>query len=163
MMIVRPSEKKIQLVEACTNAFFRGITLLSNNSHCRECKMQGCGMVIYRNWCELLREENRRNAKRITCIFLHVFIHYKNKQFFDLCINIIPDITKEWIDLAIRQYEDILSFAIEIAVAAQQQDSFSRDSLNERKVHIIEMLRRSSEQEKLILSYLKRAVEHIRK
>lgn len=167
MMIVRPSEEKMPLAAACTNAFFRGIALLSNNSHCGEDKMQGCGMVIYRNWCELLREENRRNAERIVCVFPHAFIHYENKlrtkQFFELCISIIPDINKEWMELAIRQYEDILSFAMEIASIAHQQDSFSRDSLNERRAHIIEMLRRSSEQEELALSYLKRAAEHIRK
>ena len=101
------------------------------------------------------------------CIFPHAFIHYENKlrtkQFFELCINIIPNINKEWMDLAIRQYEDILSFAMEIAAIAHRQDSFSRDSLNERRVHIIEMLRRSGEQEELALSYLKRAAEHIRK
>ena len=167
MMIVRPSEEKMPLAEACTNAFFRGIALLSNNTHCGEDKMQGCGMVMYRNWCDLLREENRRNAERSACIFPHAFIHYENKlrtkQFFELCINIIPDINKEWMDLAIRQYEDILSFAMEIAAIAHRQDSFSRDSLNERRVHIIEMLRRSGEQEELALSYLKRAAEHIRK
>ena len=167
MMIVRPSEEKMPLAAACTNAFFQGIALLSNNSHCGEDKMQGCGMVIYRNWCELLREENRRNAERIVCVFPHAFIHYENKlrtkQFFELCISIIPDINKEWMELAIRQYEDILSFAMEIASIAHQQDSFSRDSLNERRAHIIEMLRRSSEQEELALSYLKRAAEHIRK
>ena len=44
-----------------------------------EDKMQGCGMVMYRNWCDLLREENRRNAERIACIFPHAFIHYENK------------------------------------------------------------------------------------
>lgn len=167
MIIVRPSEEKMPLAAACTNAFFQGIALLSNNSHCGEDKMQGCGMVIYRNWCELLREENRRNAERIVCVFPHAFIHYENKlrtkQFFELCISIIPDINKEWMELAIRQYEDILSFAMEIASIAHQQDSFSRDSLNERRAHIIEMLRRSSEQEELALSYLKRAAEHIRK
>lgn len=167
MMIVRSSEEKMPLAAACTNALFRGIALLSNNSHCGEDKMQGCGMVIYRNWCELLREENRRNAERIACVFPHAFIHYENKlrtkQFFELCISIIPDVNKEWMELAIRQYEDILSFAMEIASIAHQQDSFSRDSLNERRAHIIEMLRRSSEQEELALSYLKRAAEHIRK
>lgn len=52
---------------------------------------------------------------------------------------------------------------MEIAAIAHQQNSFSRDSLNERRVHIIEMLRRSGEQEELALSYLKRAAEYIRK
>ena len=47
------------LAKACANALLRGITLLSNNSHCGEDKMQGHGMVIYRNWCDLLREENQ--------------------------------------------------------------------------------------------------------
>ena len=74
-----------------------------------------------------------------------------------------PDIDKEWMALAICQYEDILSFAAEIAGIAHQRDSFSGDSMNEKRAHIIEMLRRSSEQEELALSYIKRAAEHIQK
>ena len=40
MMIVKPSEEKMPLAEAFTNAFFRGIALLSNNTHCGEDKMR---------------------------------------------------------------------------------------------------------------------------
>lgn len=90
------------LAEACTNTLFWGIALLSNNIHCGEDNMQGCGMVMYRNWCDLLREENRRNAERMDCVFSHAFIYYENelrtKQFFELCINIIPDVNKERMD-----------------------------------------------------------------
>ena len=167
MMIVKPSEEKMPLAAACANALFRGITLLSNDSHCGEDKMQGCGMVIYRNWCDLLREESRRNADRIDCLFPHAFIHYENKlrtkQFFEFCANIIPLIDKEWMALAIRQYEDILSIAMEIAAIAHQQDSFSISSLKEKRSHVIDMLRRSSEQEKLALSYIQKAAEQIQK
>ncbi len=67
------------LAKACTNALFKGIEMLSNNDHCGEDKMQGYGTVIYRNWCELLREENQRNAEQIECTFPHAFIHYENK------------------------------------------------------------------------------------
>ncbi len=59
--------------------------------------------------------------------------------------------------LAINQYNDILSFAGEIATIAHQRDSFSKDSLKEKRNHIIEMLRRSREQEELALSYIQRA------
>ena len=129
--------------------------------------MQGCDMVIYQNWCDLLREENRKNADQIDCIFPHAFIHYENKlrtkQFFELCINIVPDINKEMMALAISQYDEILSFATEIATIAHQRNSFPRDSLREKRNQIIEMLRRSSEQEELALSYMQRAVEAIQK
>ena len=166
MMIVKPSKEKVPLAKACINALFRGITLLSNNSHCGEDKMQGHGMVIYRNWCDLLREENQRNAAQLECVFPNAFIHYENKwrtkQFFELCINIIPEIDKELMTLAISQYNDIISFAEKIADIAHRRDSFPKESLKEKRNQIIEMLRRSSEQEQLALSYIQRAAANIR-
>lgn len=123
--------------------------------------MQGYGMVIYRNWCDLLREENQRNADQMECVFPHAFIHYENKlrtkQFFELCINTIPGIDKELMLLAIKQYNDIVSSATEIATIAHQRDSFPKASLKEKRNHIIELLRRSSEQEELALSYIQKA------
>ena len=84
--------------------------------------MQGYGMVIYRNWHDLLRDEHRRYADKIDCIFPHAFIHYESKlrtkQFFELCAHIIPDIDEELVVLAIRQYDEILSSAAEIATIA---------------------------------------------
>lgn len=166
MIIVKPANEKMPLAKACTNALLRGITLLSSD-YCGEDKMQGHGMVIYRNWCELLREENQRNAEHIECVFPHAFIHYENKlrtkQFFELCINIIPNIDNELMTLAVRQYNDIVSSATEIATVSHLRDSFSKDELTEKRNHIIELLRRSSEQEELALSYLQKATENIRK
>ncbi len=167
VMILKHVNEKMPLAEACTNALFRGITLLLNDSHCGENKMKGYGMVIYRNWCELLREENQRNAEQIVCVFPHAFIHYENKlltkKFFELCIDIIPDIDKELMSLAVSQYQDIVSYAAEIATIAHLRNSFSRDVMKEKRNHIIEMLRRSSEQEALALSYIEKAVANIRK
>ena len=101
------------------------------------------------------------------CVFPHAFIHYENKlrtkQFFELCINIIPNIDKELMTLAISQYNDIISLATEIAAIAHQRDSFPKDSLKEKRNYIIEMLRRSSEQEELALSYIQRALASIQK
>ena len=167
IMTLKPSNEKMPLAKACINALFRGITLLLNNEHCGEDKMQSHGMVIYRNWCDLLKEENQRNADRIECTFPHAFIHYENKlrtkQFFELCIKMIPDIDKELMTLAINQYNDIITSATEIATITHTQDSFPKDSLKEKRNHIIEMLRRSSEQEELALSYIQKAAENIRK
>ena len=167
MMTLKPVNKKMPLAAACTNALLRGITLLLNNDHCGEDKMQGHGMVIYRNWCDLLREENRRDADQIECVFPHAFIHYENKlrtkQFFELCARIIPDIDEEFMTLAISRYDEIISLATEIATIAHQRDSFAIGSLKEKRNQIIEMLRRSSELEELALSYIQKAVANIRK
>ena len=167
LIIVKPSNEKMPLAKACANALFRGINLLLNNDHCGEDKMQGHGMVIYRNWCGLLREENQRNAEHIECVFPHAFIHYENKlrtkQFFELCIKIIPGIDKELMTLAVNQYNDIVSSATEIATIAHLRDSFPKDSLKEKRNQIIEMLRRSSEQEELALSYIQKAAADIQK
>ena len=99
--------------------------------------------------------------------FPHAFIHYENKlrtkQFFELCLNIIPGIDKELMTWAIIQYNDIISSAAEIATIAHQRDSFPKDSLKEKRNHIIEMLRRSSEQEELALSFIQKATANIQK
>ncbi len=165
MMTLKALNEKMPLPKACANALFRGIELLSNNNHFGENKMQGYGMIIYRNWRKLLREENYRNAEQIECVFPHAFIHYENKlrtkQFFELCINIIPGIDKELMTLAINQYNDIISSAKEIATIAHTQGSLPKDSLNEKREYIIDLLRRSSEQEELALSYIKKAAANI--
>ena len=167
IMTLKPSNEKMPLAKACTNALLKGLTLLLNDTHCGEDKMQCYGLVIYQNWCELLREENQRNADHIECTFPHAFIHYENKlrtkQFFELCIKIIPGIDKELMNLAINQYNDIITSATEIATITHTQDSFPKDSLKEKRNRIIDMLRRSCEQEELALSYIQKAVANIRK
>jgi hypothetical protein len=60
--------------------------------------------------------------------------------------------------LVINQYDDIISSATEIATIAHQRDSFPKDSLKEKRNNIIEMLRRSCEQEELALCYLQKAI-----
>ena len=80
-----------------------------------------------------------------------------------MCINIIPDIDKGLMTLAVNQYNDIVSAATEIATVSHLRDSFSKDELKEKRNHIIELLRRSCEQEELALSYLQKATENIRK
>lgn len=165
IVVLRPSKAKLPLAQACTNALLRGITLLSNSEQCGKDKMQGYGIVIYRNWCGLLREENQRDADQIECVFPHAFIHYENKlrtkQFFELCINMIPGIDKEFMTLAIKQYDDIISSAVQIATIAHERDSFPKDALKEKRNHIMEMLRRNSEQEELALYYIKKAAAYI--
>lgn len=167
MMIIKPSSEKMTIAAACVNALFRGIELLSSSNSGGADKMEGHGTVIYRNWTELLREENRRDAEQIECIFPHAFIHYENKlrtkQFFEMCMNSIPKIDKELMVLAIAQYNDIIGFATEIATIAHQRDSLPKNSLKEKRNCIIEMLRRSEEQEELALDYINRAVENVRK
>lgn len=165
MITLKPSNEKMPIDKACINALNRGVELLLNDSHCGEDKMQGCGMVIYRNWSDLLREENRSDADQIDCVFPHAFIHYENKlrtkQFFELCMDIIPNIDKEFMAMAISQYGEIISFATEIATIANQRDSFTKESLKEKRNQIIEMLRRSSELEELALSYIQKALVNV--
>ncbi len=165
LMILQPSDETMPLAEACANALFRGIKLLSNNVHCGEDKMQGYGGVIYRNWRGLLREENQRDADQIKCVFPHAFIHYENKlrtkQFLELCGSVIHGIDKELMALAVDQYHDIVASAAEIATIAHHRDALPKDSLKEKRNQMIEMLRRSSEQEELALQYIQKAAASI--
>lgn len=82
-------------------------------------------------------------------------------QFFELCMDIIPNIDKEFMAMAISQYGEIISFATEIATIANQRDSFTKESLKEKRNQIIEMLRRSSELEELALSYIQKALVNV--
>ena len=121
-------------------------------------------MVIYRNWLDLLKEEKQRNAEHIECVFPHAFIHYENKlrtkQFFELCVT-IPGIDKELMNLAIAQYNDIVTSATEIATIAHLQGTYPKEVLEEKRNRIIEMLQKSSEQEELALSYIQKALVNI--
>ena len=65
--------------------------------------------------------------------------------------------------LAVNQYNNIISSATEIATIAHTQSSLPKGSLKEKRDHIIEMLRRSSEQEELALSYIQKAAANIQK
>ncbi|MDE7281924.1 MAG: hypothetical protein K2N36_09335, partial [Ruminiclostridium sp.] len=167
ILTLAPSSKKMTVAEACTNALFKGIELLSDDSHSGEDKMQGYGKVIYRNWCELLREESRRNAERIECTFPHAFIHYENKlrtkQFFEMCAKVIPRIDKELMSLAVARYDDIIAFAEKIATITHTQDSLPKETLKDKRTEIIDMLRRSCELEELALSYIQKAAANLQK
>ena len=167
ILTLAPSPKKMTVAEACTNALFKGIELLSDDSHSGEDKMQGCGKVIYRSWCELLREESRRNAERIECTFPHAFIHYENKlrtkQFFEMCAKVIPRIDKELMRLAVARYDDITAFAEKIATITHTQDSLPKETLKDKRTEIIDMLRRSCELEELALSYIQKAAANLQK
>ena len=116
--------------------------------------------VIYSNLLRLMEKSGKRYKD---CDLRKRDYKLRTKQFFELCINIIPDIDKELMALAISQYNDIVSFGTEIATIAHLQDSFPRDSLQEKRNHIIEMLRRSSEQEEFALSYIQKAAANIQK
>lgn len=165
MLTLKPINEKMPLTRACTNALLRGVELLSNNEHYGEDKMQGYGMVIYRNWLDLLKEEKQRNAEQIESVFPHAFIHYENKlrikQFFELCVKTIPGIDKELMTLAIAQYNDIVTSATEIATIAHLQGTYPKEELEEKRNRIIEMLQKSSEQEELALSYIQKALVNI--
>ncbi len=164
MLTLKPFNEKMPLTKACINALLRGVELLSNIDHCGEDKMQGYGLVIYRNWLDLLKEEKQRNAEHIECVFPHAFIHYENKlrtkQFFELCVT-IPGIDKELMNLAIAQYNDIVTSATEIATIAHLQGTYPKEELEEKRNRIIEMLQKSSEQEELALSYIQKALVNI--
>lgn len=165
MLIVKPSTEKMSVSQACVRAMNRGIELLLNDTHTGINKMQGYGTVIYQNWCDLLKDENDQNADQINCLFPHAFIHYENKlrvkQFFELCINTIHGIDKGLMALAVNQYNEIVNFAGEIAGIAALTDSLSGDELKEKRNHIINMLRRSREQEELALSYIQKAIKTV--
>lgn len=166
IIIVKPSNITISVTQACTNALHTGVRLLLNTEHSGKDKMRGYGLVIYNNWIDLLKKENENNEDQINCVFPHAFIHYENKlrtkQFFELCINTITDIDKECMSLAVKHYDEIIAFAADIATIAHQRNSFPKEALKEKRNHIIERLRRSSELEEYALSYIQKSLVNVK-
>lgn len=165
MLTLKPA-KKMPLAEACTNALLQGLALLSTDQWGKDI-MQGHGMGIYRNWCGLLMEENQQNAEHIECVYPHAFIHYENKlrtkQFFEMCVNLIPGIDKELMTRTTEHYNSIVTFAAEIATVSHLQDTFPKSELKGKREYIIDMLQKSREEEQLALSCLERAADSLRK
>lgn len=165
ILCVKPIEQTISLETACINALKTGITLLSNDDRMYGTKIKGYGKAIYWIWRELLLEENEKDMDKMPCLYPHAFIHYeaklRTKQFFERCGNIIAGIDQGLIASAIKQYEEIMNFAGEIAGIANEMDSFKKDELKEKRKSIINMLQRSREMEELALSYLEKAVNKI--
>ena len=165
MLTLKPA-KKMPLAEACTNALLQGLALLSTDQWGKDI-MQGHGMGIYSNWCGLLMEENQQNAEHIECVYPHAFIHYENKlrtkQFFEMCVNLIPGIDKELMTRTTEHYNSIVTFATEIATVSHLQDTFPKSELKGKREYIIDMLQKSREEEQLALSCLERAADSLRK
>lgn len=163
MILIRPVKEKMSVEQACINTMKKGLYLLSNDKPVSGNKLHGYGLVIYRNWCDILKAENDRDADQIYCIFPHAFIHYENKlrtkQFFQMCSNIIKNIDKSLMAYALKQYDELMGFAEEIASIAHERDSIEKSQLKEKRNYIINMLRRSSEQESLALSYIQKALK----
>lgn len=87
----------------------------------------------------------------------------KISELFNCSVDRILDIDKEFMTLSTNQYHDMISSAEEIAAIAHERDSFAKDFLKEKRNRIIEILRRSSEQEELALTYLQKATASVRK
>lgn len=87
----------------------------------------------------------------------------RTKQFLELCGSVIHGIDKELMALAVDQYHDIVASAAEIATITHHRDALPKDSLKEKRNQMIEMLRRSSEQEELALQYIQKAAASIQK
>ncbi len=165
MLLVRPSAETLPLSKACANALLQGLALLSNSEHREDAGLQGYGLVLYQVWRRLLMTENQQDADQLRCVFPHAFIHYESKlrtkQFLELCMDAVPGLERERMLLAIAQYEDVLAFAAEIASIAHSRDSLPKSGLKEKRIQILDMLRRSSEQEALALRYIQQAVASI--
>lgn len=165
MLILKPAGKTLSVEQACIKALHNGIRLLLNTEHSGKDKMRGYGMVIYQNWSDLLKEENVKEADQIHCLYPHAFIHYEDKlrikQFLEMSMNIISGIDKEYLALAVKQYDEIISFAYEIMMIAAQLSTIPKEALKDKRSHIIERLRRSRELEEYALIYMQKALANL--
>jgi transcriptional regulator with XRE-family HTH domain len=170
MILVKPSMEKISVEHACKNAIHNAISLLSNLQQINRpdnisATIYGYGAIIYDNWCKLLTEENRLNVKNMDSLFPQAFIHYENKlrtkQFFEKCTYIINGVDQSLLASAIKQYDELMNFAGEIAGICHERNEINPDEMNDKRNYIINMLRRSKEIEGLALSYIQKAINNI--
>lgn len=168
MILVKSSNEKITVEQACINTVFKGLSLLKNTNQIKQptnntATLYGYGLAIYDIWSNLLIDENKINADNMYCLYPHAFIHYESKlrtkQFFEKSSELIQGIDKSLFSLAIKQYDEIMGFAGEIAaICHASNETDTAEMINKRK-SIINMLRRSKELEITALSYLEKAMD----
>ena len=78
-----------------------------------------------------------------------------------MSMNIISGIDKEYLALAVKQYDEIISFAYEIMMIAAQLSTIPKEALKDKRSHIIERLRRSRELEEYALIYMQKALANL--
>lgn len=112
LLLIKPGTKAVSVTEKCREVLQKGQVLLSNKKHLTDKPMEGCGLVIYDNWCEELRRETVQGVTDIACMVPHIFIHYEGKlrirQFLELCRCLIPNSDKSALTIAISKYEEIV-------------------------------------------------------
>lgn len=112
LILIKPSEQRVSVTEACKNALREGYQLLSNEVRLYEEPLVGYGLVIYDNWCDELQKENDANMETIECLYPHMFIHYESKlrtkQFLELCTHLIEGINKPALEKAIAKYNEMI-------------------------------------------------------
>lgn len=113
LILIKPSEKKVSVEDACRSALQEGYRLLGNETHTFDEPLVGYGTVIYKNWRDELKKENEKNLETIDCLYPHIFIHYENKmrtkQFLELCAHTVSGIDTEALGLAISKYGELIS------------------------------------------------------
>ncbi len=114
LLLIKPCQETYSVADKCRETLRKGYSLLGNKVHRFDEPLVGYGLVIYDNWCEELREENRRELVTIECMFPHIFIHYEGKmrikEFLELCMHILDDVDEKAFLTAISKYEEILTF-----------------------------------------------------
>lgn len=113
LLLIKPGQKTDSVADKCREALEKGYSLLSNTVHRFDEPLVGYGLVIYDNWCEELREENRRELATIECMFPHIFIHYEGKlrikEFLELCMHTLENVEERAFLTAISKYEEMLA------------------------------------------------------
>ncbi|MDE6608201.1 MAG: helix-turn-helix domain-containing protein [Lachnospiraceae bacterium] len=112
LILIKQSENKMNLEDACKEALCEGYRLLSNEIHQFDEPLVGYGLIIYDNWRNELRIENEKNLETIECLYPHIFIHFENKmlikQFLELCIHTVTGIDRESLETAISKYGELI-------------------------------------------------------
>ncbi|MBQ8597773.1 MAG: helix-turn-helix transcriptional regulator [Lachnospiraceae bacterium] len=156
LILIKPSEDKVTVAEACRNALQEGYVLLCNEVHQYKEPLVGYGLVIYDNWCKELQKENETDLETIDCLYPHIFIHYESKmrtkEFLELCVHILEDINKSALEKAISKYDEILDLcqkAMPRLLTERPKDAWDAKSKREG---FIRLLQRTKELEMEALS-----------
>ena len=165
LILICPAEGKVRVSDACKEALQEGYQLLCNNIHQFAYPLIGYGLVIYDNWYNELKNEEKHNLKKVECIYPHIFIHYENKmrltQFLEICLCSVDGIDKDSLQKAVLKYEEIIDLCEKAMHDWLDEDAKEADNANCIRQGFKWLLQRSKELETIALRNWKSAIKNL--
>jgi transcriptional regulator with XRE-family HTH domain len=161
LLLIKLSDKRLSVKDAMIMTIIRGYNLLSKSETYDNMPLKGHGLIIYDNWVKLLQDENRNNIKELNHLFPHTAMLYENKLrikgFLEQCIVVFNDLLTQELEHAIKLYEIICNFSIEI-LKIQENQNMQENDVNEKRIAIINYLNACKGNEERIIQHFNKFI-----